>query len=120
MAGRELACKGNTGTLFFGPLDGRKEKRQERNARELIATTLCQSCDRRISCLEDALVWKNRHGVWGGMGEQERRDFEAHLKKEGYGNDIPSGDELKASLASFYRKRTGKKVRVKDVTETSG
>ncbi|GII03095.1 WhiB family transcriptional regulator [Planobispora takensis] len=36
------------------------------------ATAICVSCPVRFECLTDALVRKERHGVWGGLAEQER------------------------------------------------
>lgn len=95
-------CAGLT-HLFFSPeLDGRKE--EGRSERERKAKALCFACVYRMPCLEQALVWHEDLGVWGGMGEGERRRFVAHLKTEGYGEEVPSGAELSAALRSFYRK----------------
>ena len=42
------------------------------------AKRVCRSCDVRAECLEYALEHDERHGVWGGMSERERR----RLKRE--------------------------------------
>lgn len=96
-----LPCDGQQDLFFSDELDGRKE--EEREARELLAVSLCAGCTARIPCLELALVWNEPHGVWGGMSEQERRNFRQHLREEGYGREIPTGVELQASLKSWYK-----------------
>ena len=98
MAGPE--CEGLT-DLFYSPeLDGRTE--EGRSEREALCKDLCYQCGVRLPCLEKALVWKEDQGVWGGMGEGERRRFVAHLKREGYRDEVPTGLELEASLRQFY------------------
>lgn len=62
-------------------------------------------CPFRLSCLEVAVVWRDAHGVWGGMAETERKQFVSHLRSEGYGTEPPTGVELEASIRSFYRAR---------------
>jgi WhiB family redox-sensing transcriptional regulator len=37
------------------------------------AKAVCRSCTVRAQCLEYALVNVEKHGVWGGMSERERR-----------------------------------------------
>ena len=88
--------------LFFSPEDdGRLEV--GRLEREAIAKGLCMTCVYRIGCLEKSVVWKEEMGVWGGMGEGERRRFVTHLKSEGYRDEVPTGAEFKASLRQFYQ-----------------
>ena len=55
--------------LFFGP-DG--EQRPEREVREARAKAVCASCPVRAQCLDDALRNSTKHGVWGGLNEEER------------------------------------------------
>lgn len=96
------ACAGLT-DLFFSPEDdGRTEA--GRSEREDEAKDVCRTCPVRYDCLEHALVWHEDMGVWGAMGEGERRRFVQHLKDEGYENQIPTGVELLASLNQFYIK----------------
>lgn len=89
--------------LFFGTdEDGREE--EGRAEREDLAKALCQShCPYRLKCLEEAMVMNDRYGVWGGMGEGERKQFKAHLRKEGYEGEVPAGLELYAAERSFRR-----------------
>lgn len=91
------------GTLFYGPEDdGRTEA--DRDIRESEAKSLCHGCLFRLRCLERALVNREQYGVWGGMGEAERKKFRDHLLAEGYANhDMPHGQELVAAMRSFYR-----------------
>lgn len=99
--------------LFYGRSDdGRAE--QNRDERETRASRICRfMCPHRLPCLERSLVWKERYGVWGGMGEKERRLFRAHLKTEGYEDDIPEGQELLAALAAFRSAMLNRKVTTK-------
>lgn len=45
------------------------------------AKRVCLTCDVRDDCLEDALSNDERHGIWGGLSERERRK----LRKRGVG-----------------------------------
>jgi len=99
---RLVACAGLT-DLFYGPEDGRTEA--ERSEREAQCKQVCAMCPVVLECLERALVLKQPYGVWGGMTEQERREFRAHLKDEGYGDDIPESMELWASVHSYFARK---------------
>ena len=100
----EPACSGLT-NLFFGPEDdGRMEEGREE--REALAKSICSTCPYLLPCLERAMVHRFYHGVFGGMGEGERREFRQHLNAEGYGpREVPEGDEFLASVLEFYRSR---------------
>ncbi|HEV7534577.1 MAG TPA: WhiB family transcriptional regulator, partial [Acidimicrobiia bacterium] len=37
------------------------------------AKTICSMCAVRKPCLEFALTTREKHGVWGGLTERERR-----------------------------------------------
>jgi WhiB family transcriptional regulator, redox-sensing transcriptional regulator len=63
------ACRGMDALLFFGP-DG--ERRPERETREAKAKAVCQLCPVGVQCLDDALRNSIRHGIWGGLNEEER------------------------------------------------
>lgn len=107
-------CTGMT-DLFFGPPgDGRTE--DDRAEREAKAKAICTVCPIRLACLERALVIESTqgvygmYGVWGGMSVNERKEFRAHLREEGY-REIPQGQELVASLKSFYKKQVRRKMK---------
>ena len=38
-----------------------------------IAKAVCEGCQVRISCLEHALSFREKAGVWGGATERDRR-----------------------------------------------
>jgi WhiB family transcriptional regulator, redox-sensing transcriptional regulator len=42
------------------------------------AKRICMSCTVRVQCLDYALENDERHGIWGGLSERERR----HVKKQ--------------------------------------
>jgi len=62
------ACRGMD-VLFFDPDD---EPSPEREIREAKAKVVCQLCPVRLQCLDYALRNSIRHGIWGGLNEQER------------------------------------------------
>ena len=39
----------------------------------LEAKAICEDCPVRVACLEYALAAREKHGVWGGHTERERR-----------------------------------------------
>jgi hypothetical protein len=99
--GPKPLCEENE-DIFFGPdVDGRKEI--ARAKREELCKAICRECVFRVRCLERALVHGDAYGVWGGMGEGERREFARHIKDEGYTREIPTGKEFYASLREFTR-----------------
>jgi len=56
-------CRGVDPALFF----------PERGASTREAKAVCQGCVVRSACLEYALANFERFGIWGGLGERERR-----------------------------------------------
>ena len=67
----KAACRGPESTLFFPP--SFPERREEREAREDKAKTICVECGVQRECLEFALRVREPHGIWGGLTETERR-----------------------------------------------
>lgn len=65
------ACRGVDTALFFGP-SGFESKR-ERTAREAAAKDICARCPVLEPCRHHALTNDESFGVWGGLGESERR-----------------------------------------------
>jgi len=57
--------------LFFGPPG--IEPRIDRIRRESEAKALCRECPAILACRQYALEQGEVYGVWGGLGEQERR-----------------------------------------------
>lgn len=61
---RRLArCRGLDPEVFYPQDDDEGEE----------AKTICALCVVRQSCLEYALAAREKHGVWGGLSERERR-----------------------------------------------
>jgi len=65
------ACRHGDPNLFFSPPAG--ESKEERRARETKAKTVCNDCPVRAACLAYAVMTREPYGVWGGLGESERR-----------------------------------------------
>ncbi len=59
----KAACQGLDPEIFY-PLD-------DEDATE--AKTVCAGCAVREACLEHALGYREKEGVWGGATERERR-----------------------------------------------
>ena len=70
-------CRGEDPDLFFGPPG--IETRTERHHREAEAKALCRRCPELLACQAYALDHAELYGVWGGMGEMERRSHLARL-----------------------------------------
>jgi WhiB family redox-sensing transcriptional regulator len=64
-------CHGADPELFFGPPG--IEPRMDRLRRETEAKALCRDCPAMLACRTHALERGEVYGVWGGLGEQERR-----------------------------------------------
>ncbi|MEX2486147.1 MAG: WhiB family transcriptional regulator [Nitriliruptoraceae bacterium] len=69
----EARCRNEDPALFFGP--NRFEPKRERIAREEAAKAICRRCPCLAPCREHALVTGEAYGVWGGLGEVERREL---------------------------------------------
>lgn len=67
------ACRGPQAVVFFPPTQ--LERRDEKQARENRAKEICGMCAVKGDCLEYAVNIRERHGIWGGLNEQERRSL---------------------------------------------
>lgn len=66
------ACRGVDSSLFFHTDNERGFARETREAR---AKAICESCPVLRECRQHALSVQEPYGIWGGMGEVERREF---------------------------------------------
>ena len=66
---RDAAACAGSGDLFF-PEKGRTDQAEA-------ARQVCAGCPVRRQCLGFALENEERHGVWGGLTERERRKVKA-------------------------------------------
>lgn len=64
-------CRGLSSELFF-PND---------KAGSAAAKAVCAGCPVRAECLEYALAFREKHGVWGGTSEHERRRIAARRRQ---------------------------------------
>lgn len=67
----QARCRGEDAALFFGP--NRFEPKRERLSRESAAKEICRSCPALTACREYSLSQEELYGVWGGLGEADRR-----------------------------------------------
>ncbi len=69
----DAACRddGIDTDLFYEP--NYAEMKDEREAREKAAKTICRACVVQEKCLSYALTTREDHGIWGGLTEIERR-----------------------------------------------
>lgn len=58
-------CRGSDALVFYPPSED--DTQAER------AKSICAMCAVRQPCLEYALATREKHGVWGGLTERERR-----------------------------------------------
>lgn len=67
------ACREHDPRLFFGP--NRFEPKRDRLQREATAKAVCATCPALEACREYALTQAELYGVWGGLGEADRRSI---------------------------------------------
>ena len=70
------ACRGPHTALFFPP--SHFERKDDKEARETQAKSICATCPVRKPCLAYALRIREPHGIWGGLNEVERRALSPH------------------------------------------
>lgn len=64
-------CNPETAHLFYPP--DHRERPAARAAREQAAKAICRRCPVLLTCREYALATGERHGIWGGLTEADRR-----------------------------------------------
>lgn len=69
----KAACRGPQSAIFFPP--AQFERKDEKEAREGRAKSICATCSVRRQCLDYAIRIKEPHGIWGGLNEIERRQL---------------------------------------------
>lgn len=65
------SCRNLDNSVFFHP-DG--ERGAARTKRERRAKAICADCPVIRDCRRHALTAEEPYGIWGGMGETERRE----------------------------------------------
>jgi WhiB family redox-sensing transcriptional regulator len=67
----KAACRGPQAAVFFPP--SHFERKDDKEAREARAKSICAACSVRRACLDYALRIREPHGIWGGLNEVERK-----------------------------------------------
>lgn len=67
----QARCRGADPVLFFGP--NAFEPKHERAEREEAAKAICALCPVVFECRSWAIDHGEAYGVWGGLGENDRR-----------------------------------------------
>ncbi|MEV0697217.1 WhiB family transcriptional regulator [Saccharopolyspora sp. NPDC050389] len=68
----QAACRDASTSRFFHP---ENERGSARDNRERRAKSICRKCPVMWQCRAHALKAREPYGVWGGLGERERRDL---------------------------------------------
>lgn len=92
-------CLGK-GELFYGPDGIEKDKAK----REKECKAICYTCDHRIACLQTSLKESQQYGVWGGMGEAERKRFTFFLMRN-FKTKKPGRAVLRKALKKYYQEK---------------
>ncbi|GAB2933689.1 WhiB family transcriptional regulator [Rhodococcus aerolatus] len=74
------ACRGVEEARFFHP---ENERGSDRERREAGAKRVCAGCEVLERCREHALAVREPYGVWGGLGEGERRHILTERRRLG-------------------------------------
>jgi WhiB family redox-sensing transcriptional regulator len=82
----DAACRTKDPAIFFP--DGHSGGRPRSDGTQIKMTihygpalTICEDCPVKLHCLKFALETNERHGVWGGMTPNQRRDLGATKRK---------------------------------------
>lgn len=73
----DAACQGETDKMFGPDYEGKLA----RLAREKKAVRVCADCPVVAECLDYAVRTNLPHGVWGGMGEDERARYRRRARR---------------------------------------
>ena len=72
------ACRGMNSEFFF---HADAERGRARDGREARAKAICRTCPVIAQCRDHALTVQETYGIWGGLGENERRDIIARRRQ---------------------------------------
>jgi WhiB family redox-sensing transcriptional regulator len=73
----KAACQGLDPTIFYPPTEDSEEE-------AAAAKAVCAVCPVQEACLEHALGFREREGVWGGCTERERRRIVRQRRRAAY------------------------------------
>ncbi|GGZ03308.1 WhiB family transcriptional regulator [Streptomyces olivaceoviridis] len=70
---QRAACRGMSSSTFFSPPGERGRARRDREER---ARRICGRCEVADICAATALKHGESYGIWGGMSDADRRQFD--------------------------------------------
>lgn len=73
------SCKGQDAAIFFGPTGF--EPKRAREEREDVARSICARCPVLEPCRDMSIRQGEMYGVWGGLGELERRAILSRMQE---------------------------------------
>ncbi|MGH3437914.1 MAG: WhiB family transcriptional regulator [Sciscionella sp.] len=73
------SCRGMNSEFFF---HSDAERGRARDFREARAKAICRTCPVLVRCREHALNVQEAYGIWGGLGENERREIIARRRHQ--------------------------------------
>ncbi len=74
------SCRGADSSLFFHTDNERGSARERRESR---AKAICQTCPVLAQCRTHAMAVQEPYGIWGGLGEIERRELFLRQRRAG-------------------------------------
>lgn len=97
----DAECRGVDPALFY----------PERGSSTREAKEVCRECPVRAECLASALINAEKHGIWGGLAERQRRRLRRVLTRYDLLKVTSERSEsLEAELASMIRVRSTRVV----------
>lgn len=62
----------------------------EKGGSTIEAKQICSNCEVRAECLDWALEHDERHGIWGGLSERERRRLKKTMTRDAAASASPT------------------------------
>lgn len=93
------ACRGEGSETFYGADPGKSYNSRDASWAHT-AIAICQSCEVRDRCLEDALERRESYGVWGGLTTTQRQLLLRRRQRREQAGQAPDGRSLEASAVA--------------------
>lgn len=94
---RHAACKGKT-DLFFSDDHGRTAQKTNKDAKKI-----CATCPVRVECAKSAVDNHERHGIWGGLTRDDRKELRIAFPRNAWTEVAP--DEWKGTVDQLRAQR---------------
>lgn len=93
------ACRGEGSDTFYGPDPGKSYNSRDASWAST-AIAICNSCEVRDRCLEDALERRESYGVWGGLTTTQRQLLLRRRQRREQAGISPDEWSLRASAGA--------------------